>query len=394
MSENVSQLTKDLGKYLQQTASPQDSEYGDTASFKGTIDVRALGSGNSNQPLDSGMASPEAIKATIKAGELAPGANQPRPAQEPEPVVSQENRTQLSSREKLAEQKRRLEYVCQLFERHRRPVCALNGLIVTVVNRLVEEFAGQLARQAKSDLETISRTTGVVCTATAIITGFESDEGCREFVMRLKEIHGESFLGRRFGKSYRSWESPTTKHLKEISNDSIENFDQYIYSIFTQHDALSSRHVKGNRVMVRFLCWVYARFFEGLETTLTNGFNVESNPDFPRFAGCYFMGVGENGQTGFFGEGIFERVEENQGELEWSQRILQQEESWSLASQLVFLLGIISLIAAGFLLLRNIWESQAASNHSPQLTKVECFEFAEHDSQLASTFKREKRDSV
>ena len=194
-------------------------------------------------------------------------------------------------------------------------------------SRLVEEFPGELARQTKRDLSTITTTTGVVSTVTAVVNGFENYEGCREFVFRLSEMEGPGFLKRRFGKSYRSWEVPTPGHLKEISNDSVEIFDKYVYSIFTGRDALSSRHVIGNRNMVKFLCWIYARFYEGLELTLTTGFNVDSDSldDFPRFSGCYFIGAGDSDEATFFTNGVFDRVDENQGSWNGLRELLKQK---------------------------------------------------------------------
>ena len=344
---NVCQLTKDLAKYVNQ-ASPDDAEYsGDN--FKGTIDVSGLGKGNapsapalSPPPIESFEAA-DRFSATIQPGEIGVASTPTRTEQPPNPPKSRQTK-QLSSREKLAIQKRRLTHFCQLLSRSRRPVCAINGIIVLMSSRLVEEFPGELARQTKKDLSTITTTTGVVSTVTAVVNGFENYEGCREFVFRLSEMEGASFLQRRFGKSYRSWEAPSPGHLKEISNNSVEIFDKYVYSIFTGRDALSSRNVIGNRNMVKFLCWLYARFYEGLEITLTTGFNVDSASleDFPRFSGCYFIGAGDSEETTFFTNGVFDRVDENQGELEWTSAVTQKEEAMSLMSQLVFLAGLLA----------------------------------------------------
>ena len=355
---NVCQLTKDLAKYVSQTA-PETGEYS-SDDFSGTIDVRALSKGNNpggvagNAETSGVDDAGDGFTATIKPGEIGVASTPTRMEQPSSPAKSSQTK-QLSNREKLADQKRRLTHFCHLLSKRRTPVCALNGIIVLMASRLVEEFPSELARQVKSDLSTISTRTGVVTTVTAIVNGFENYEGCREFVFRLSEMEGPGFLKRRFGKSYRSWENPTPDHLKEISNESIEIFDQYIYSIFTGRDALSSRNVIGNRNMVKFLCWIYARFYEGLEVTLTTGFNVDSAnaDDFPRFSGCYFMGTGESTETTFFAHGVFDRVDENQGELEWTSSVAQKEETLSLVSQLVFLAGLLAIVALVILYFLN-----------------------------------------
>ncbi|MDG1872272.1 MAG: type VI secretion protein IcmF/TssM N-terminal domain-containing protein [Mariniblastus sp.] len=354
---NVSQLTKDLARYINQSS--PESEYSEEG-FTGTIDVRALGKGNNPAGVASDMEPVGAVEsggnfsATIKPGDLGVAATpSTTESRRPAPASTQKANTQrLSSREKQANQKRRLKHVCELLHRHRNPVCALNGIVVCMASRLVEEFPGELARQVKNDLSLVCETTKVVSTVTAIVNGFENYEGCRELVFRLSEVEGKDFTKRRFGKSYRSWENPSVEHLKEISNESVENFDQYIYSIFTHRDALSSRHVNGNRNMVKFLCWIYAKFYEGLETTLTTGFHADTE-DFPRFTGCYFVGVGESNESSFFASGVFDRIDENQGELEWTSPVLQKEETLSLMSQLVFLAGLIAFAVLIFLVFTN-----------------------------------------
>lgn len=359
---NVCQLTRDLAKYVSQTS--PDPDYAGGSDFKGTIDVRALGRGNKSPVAASfednvpdAQGDSESFRATIKAGELdrhkSPAGSSGSVREQPRSTTRSASQKQLSSREKLANQNQRMTHLCNLLRRHRHPVCAINGIVVAISRQLVEEFPGELARQIRGDLNGICQTSGVISTVTAIVTGFENDEGCREFVARLKETKGEGFLDRRFGKSYRSWECPTEGHLKEMSQESIENFDQYIYSLFTQHDALSSRHVTGNREMAKFLCWIYAKFFEGLEQTLTNGFSRDGgSDDVPRFAGCYFMGIGGSPDAQFFNEGVFDRIDENQGELEWNSRVLMREEMLSLMSQLTFLAGLIAIAAFVYLILR------------------------------------------
>ena len=123
--------------------------------------------------------------------------------------------------------------------------------------------------------------------------------------------------------------------------------------------------------MVKFLCWIYARFYEGLELTLTTGFNVESAnlEDFPRFSGCYFVGTGDSDETTFFANGVFDRVDENQGELEWTSTVTRKEENLSLMSQLIFLAGLLAIAALVIcLVVNNGTGEQSKSNQKTALT--------------------------
>ncbi|MCP4096801.1 MAG: hypothetical protein GY748_11215 [Planctomycetaceae bacterium] len=345
---NVAQLTKDLAKYTNEQHGENEQEVGD---FRGTIDVRALGQGKKKFLPPVVEEESQDLMATIRATDLSPNRPRVNPVSEPTERSKPSDTRQLSSREKLTEQKHRLEHFCEILKRRRGTVCALNGIVVCMDCQLVEGFPGQLGRQVKSDLLTVCQSTDVVSNVTAIVTGFETHSGCREFVSRLNELQGDSFINRRFGKSYRSWRVPTPDQMRYIANASIENFDQYIYSIFTQRDALSSRNVDGNREMIKFLCWIYAQFYEGLERTLTTGFCGGESDDWclPRISGCYFLGVGESSGDSFFGPGIFDRINENQSELEWTKAKIHREANLSFLSQLVFLVGLISLSALSYL---------------------------------------------
>ena len=57
------------------------------------------------------------------------------------------------------------------------------------------------------------------------------------------------------------------------------------------------------------------------------------------------MGIGDAAEHQFFHEGVFDRVDENQGELEWTSRVLRREESLNVMSQLIFLVGLIAIVA-------------------------------------------------
>ena len=86
------------------------------------------------------------------------------------------------------------------------------------------------------------------------------------------------------------------------------------------------------------------------------------------------MGVGDSADTQFFGEGVFDRIDENQGELEWSSKLVQREENWTLMGQLVFLMGLIAIAALGVLIVmdrQNSTDSGSAFRSTPQTTELQ-----------------------
>ncbi len=293
------------------------------------------------------------IMTTVRAADAMPSAD--RSSSSPsKPVVQEIIQEPAPHREsvraKISEQRKRLNHLGALVRRSRNPVSPINGILVNANVSILESYPEELARQLRSDLGGISSELGVVCAVTIFVSGFEKDPGFINFSERLMQENGPDFVKSKFGKSFRTWSPPTPEQLEHIAQAAVEEFDHFIHLIFTKRDALSGEHVQGNRDLALFMCRVYSTILPGLKVLLGTGCSLPSNVngEFPRFAGCYFGGHDQG--RNFFLQKVFDRVDENQGELEWTQSSLQTEETWKLLANLSYLVGLSSLIAFVFLL--------------------------------------------
>ncbi|MDG2012009.1 MAG: hypothetical protein P8J33_00795 [Pirellulaceae bacterium] len=341
----------------------ETSEEADTMpeDFRGTIGVQNLARGGRSQRLEPAP-EPE-IGATIRAADISAGPfMQPKrseigerelPPTRPRVV---EKGPRVISKQDIARQSKRLSYTAKLLKRLRNPVGSLNGILLNGSLQIIENHPAEFSRQARNDLSTICNSSGLICAVTMTVSGWERLDGCRLLVDRLQEKHGKNFLHRRFGKGFRSWEFPKRENMDDLAAESVLNFDQYIYSIFQERDALSSRNILGNREMVSFFCRVYSKLLPGLTEVLGGSFVEESQTgtDYPRFSGCYFIGAGSEETERFFVDAVFDRLDENQAELEWTEKTIRREEGWELAGNIVFVTGLAAVAASCFLLYQEL----------------------------------------
>jgi len=301
----------------------------------------------------------ESFMGTIRAADAMPTKDAPTPRSPARDETGEDQEPiRQSARAKLNLERKRLNHLAHLIHRARMPVSPINGILVNANVNLLESYPEEMARQLRDDLHAIASELGVICAVTTVITGLESDRGFVNFAERLIKENGPEFRSSKFGKSYRTWTAPSTEQLEQIAAVSVEEFDHFAHLLFSKRDALAGEHIQGNRDLVQFLCRLYSTILPGLKVVLGKGCGIggSNEAEFPRFAGCYF--VGQDHQQNYFLQKVFERVEENQGELEWTQKSLSSEENWSMITNLGYLVGLASLITFAFLIF--LWQENGS----------------------------------
>ena len=144
------------------------------------------------------------------------------------------------------------------------------------------------------------------------------------------------FLSLSFATS--TWTPASVEQLQQVATAAVEEFDHQAHVVFRRRDVLGLDHQKGNWDLVIFLCRLYSHILPGLKTVLGNGCSppdTQNSAEFPRFAGCYFAGFDD--QKEYFLRRVFDRLDESQGELEWTSRSLEAEDNWRLLSNICLL---------------------------------------------------------
>lgn len=255
------------------------------------------------------------------------------------------------SKSDLTDQMERLKYVCTLINKARRPVCPINGLLVTIPFDMVEDVSEPIQMAIQSDLEVIRNNTRLRCSVTALITEMESAQGFLELIKRVGEKRAKE---QRFGKGFNVWNPPIAEQLEAVSQHATGAFEDWTYLLFREKDGLRR---PGNPKLFELLCKIRGKFSECMTNIIANSFGFEPDKN-PRaagnallFSGCYFAATGDTNDRQAFVRSVLYRVMEQDGELDWSQEALEENESAEFAANLAALIGgVCLLVLIGFAL--------------------------------------------
>jgi hypothetical protein len=242
-----------------------------------------------------------------------------------------------------AEEERRMEYLCRLVRRIRRPLCPINGLLALLPYGLIERGpleATEVQRALRRDIFALRQTLQIRCPVTALVVGLEAESGFRELVRRVGR---ERAAGQRFGKGFSLANPPTAERLESLCAHACGAFEDWVYNLFREKGALSR---PGNTKLYGLLCKIRRNVQGRLAGILVSGLARDSEQD-PQlepllFGGCYFAATGESEDRQAFVKGVFDKLPEQQEELQWTQRALSEDQGYRQAAQ--FLLGLDLLL--------------------------------------------------
>ena len=155
----------------------------------------------------------------------------------------------LSSQE-IYDAEDRLRHVCRLIKKERLPVCPINGIVTTMPFELIETSCAQLQVAIQKDIAILREEFQVRCPNTALITGMETEEG---FVELIKRLPPQKVSENRFGKGSDLWVSPEAARLDAIAIHAVATFEDWIYMLFQEENALKKKH---NSRLFSMLCRV------------------------------------------------------------------------------------------------------------------------------------------
>lgn len=261
-----------------------------------------------------------------------------------ETAAPPQSQARLNSDE-LASQTWRLNYVCDLLRVARRPVCALNGVLVMTPFELVESASPQAQIAVQNDLEILRDRLAVRCPTTLVLSEMERIDGFLELVKRVGDDNSREG---RFGKGCSVWGDPQTERLDSVAAHAVGAFEDWIYRLFQNSDALRRRY---NGKLVSLLCRTRGPFAEALRAYVRNGFGYDpkTHPELSRsqflFAGCYFAATGEDADRQAFIKSVFAKLIENQGELEWAPKARDEDHTCQTWANIISLIGMLAVIA-------------------------------------------------
>jgi hypothetical protein len=247
----------------------------------------------------------------------------------------------------VAEQARRLEYVCRLLRRTRQPLCPVNGVLTLlpygVMKRGPREAVG-LQRAVESDLQTVRRGLQLRCPITPLVVGMEEEAGFRELVRRIGR---DRAMGHRFGKGLGLWNPPSPDRLEALCAHACGAFEDWVYALFRERGSLAK---PGNTKLYYLICQIRRTVRKRLANILVGGFGSDpqrAQRDEPLLVGgCYFAATGLSEDRQAFVKSVFDKLPDQQEELEWTQAAVAEDEKYqrlALAGLGIDLLLLLSL---------------------------------------------------
>jgi hypothetical protein len=250
-------------------------------------------------------------------------------------------------------QRRRFDHVCSLVARARDPVCPVNGVVALVPYEAVQvnpREAEGLQRALHGDLQTTLTRLRLRCPVTVLFTGLERERGFSELVRRVGQ---QRALTQRFGRGFDVAALATKEELAAFSLHVCGAFEDWIYTLFREHGALSR---PGNTHLFNLLCRVRFNLKNRLTDILAEGLGFDgdaASPDRLLVSGCYFAATGNTADRQAFVKSVFDKLEEEQEAVEWTQSAVREFRilkwltwtGWGLAC-------VLLLVAVGMLLQR------------------------------------------
>ena len=230
-----------------------------------------------------------------------------------------------------SEQLPRLQYLCQLLQRNRKPRCGVNGIVTLVPFDIAHVGPMQLSalsQAARSDITMIQKTLGVRIPVTTLLVGMEQDRGFIELVRRLQP----ELLDRRLGGRFDLRRRPTPDQLNDHSDELCDAFESWVYRLFGRSEALAEH--RGNRKLYELISRIRCELKPRLRIFLGQAFgcetevnrNTEEDDDAFFFSGCYFAASAETtGQAAFVKGVLQDKLIEEQSQVQWMPNTIKRE---------------------------------------------------------------------
>lgn len=253
-------------------------------------------------------------------------------------------------------QRRRLEHLCRLLGRARRPLCPVNGMLTVLPLSMLladDEDGGSSKEAAQVDVETLIKTLKIRFPVMVVVSGWEAESGFHELIRRLPP---ESARRERFGKGFEVWAPPAPEEIGALCKQACGAFEDWVYYMFKERDALRK---PGNRLLYALLCRVRLYLETRLDRILVGAFSQDpptstptvSTPTDPLlFGGCYFTAAGPTEDRQAFVRSVVNKLPDQQEELQWTDRAVREDQRYRVAAWVSWGLVLGLTIAEGAML--------------------------------------------
>jgi hypothetical protein len=213
--------------------------------------------------------------------------------------------------------------------------------------------ANEVQHAVKRDLAVLRRVLMVRCPVTALVVGLEQESGFGELVRRVGR---DRAVSQRFGRGFSLSNPPIAERLEALSTHACGSFEDWIYSLFEKNTL--NKH--GNAKLYALLCKIRLRVRSRLEEILVNGYGFDPDKKDSRgnvlfFGGCYFAAAGESEDRQAFVKGVFNKLPEQQEEMEWADEAIREDQKYQLFANVGLCFDTLLLIGLASLVIYKWW---------------------------------------
>jgi hypothetical protein len=301
----------------------------DIRSTMQVADIRDTMAGPSSAPAPSAPAPAFNIRGTMEVANIRDTMAGTSPGTVAASAAVMEQRIVVDKSER-EEAQRRLQYLCKLIIRARKPYCPINGLLALLPYKVLESQsgAGEMTVAAQADLRVLHRSLKLRFPVNVLVSGLEDELGFQELVRRV----GQADAGaRRFGKGHDIWKTPLAEQMEALCAHACGAFEDWAYSLFRKDDAL--RKKTGNERLYLLLCKIRGRVQMHLEKVLAEGFGFDPDKQEdvvpPLFGGCYFAATGEREDRRAFVAGVLrDKLFDTEADVEWTDEAIIEDQRY------------------------------------------------------------------
>ncbi|MEI6036504.1 MAG: type VI secretion protein IcmF/TssM N-terminal domain-containing protein [Planctomycetota bacterium] len=247
----------------------------------------------------------------------------------------------------------RLKFVCELLQHAREPLAPINGVLAVVpldFRATRSAATGAVAAAIGEDLATISLAIGLRFPVVVAASGLEMESAFPDLFQRIGKEGREKTIGQVFPINLPA----TPEQMQAVSQRACGALDDMIVAQLLDTKKIEDQ--PADRHLVGMVCRIRLYLMPQVTAMLASVLNTAAHGSGAMLAGCYLFSAGSTaagGKHAFVG-GIFDRLLEVQGDLDWTAARLARDDS---NCRLVRVMRILDacMLAGIFCLLIVIW---------------------------------------
>jgi hypothetical protein len=257
----------------------------------------------------------------------------------------------LKDQAKVEQTAARLQHLCRLIVRDRKPYCPLNGMVVLIPWAATEtdDDAQQTGTICQRDIALARQVFQLHYPILALVCDLEKAPGFRDFVERFPQERLKQRLGQRFPLVPDIPAAAVAEKIELGASWICQNlFPSWIYKFLrveSADNAKAAEVTRGNGQLVRLMCSL-REAHKRLGQVLARA--VVSDQDGPLlYGGCYVAGTGsDSDRDRAFLAGAFRKVIENQNYVSWTKEASARDAAYQGSVVMGYLGAIVGILAA------------------------------------------------